>query len=317
MVLLAAFEVMLHKHSRQTDLLVGTPVRGRTQPQTENLLGFFVNTLVIRSRLDTSNSFNDLLTQVRSTLLDAFSHEDMPFELLVERLKVPRDLSRSPIYQAFFSFQSATDRSSQIGDLSLVTDDTYNGSSATDLCVWAKETSGGLVCRIDFSTDLFDAETIGRFRDQFRALLRQLPDVGEEAIRDLEILPEPQRALLARWSDPSHTAVPSLDLVALFEGSAVDEAKIAIEVGPSRINYGDLHRRSNQLARALVARGLGRGALVGLCVERSIEMVLGLLGDPQGGGNLRSPRPPFPGRPLGVHGRGLEDGRVGDPVEPG
>ena len=174
MVLLASFKALLFRYTGQEDLLVGTPIRGRSQPEVENLIGFFVNALVLRTRPTAQKSFREFLGDVRTTVLDAFSHQDMPFELLLRELSVRRDMSRTPIYQAFFTFQDVSNRGSSLGEVPYGQIHVHAAATQTDLSFWVKETGNGMVGGIDYAVDLFDRSTIVRILDHLRVMLRAI-----------------------------------------------------------------------------------------------------------------------------------------------
>ncbi|MBK6812891.1 MAG: hypothetical protein IPG81_29255 [Sandaracinaceae bacterium] len=163
MVLLSAFKTLLFRYTGQEDILVGTPVRGRSMPEVEDVIGFFVNALVLRTEVKPELTFRELLGRVRGVVLDAFSHQDMPFELLLQELNVQRDPSRTPIYQAFFTFQDVSNRGNTLGDeISYGQIHVHAAATQTDILFWVKETGSGLVGGIDYSTDLFEQATIVR-----------------------------------------------------------------------------------------------------------------------------------------------------------
>ncbi|MGO9835641.1 MAG: amino acid adenylation domain-containing protein, partial [Polyangiaceae bacterium] len=201
MLTLAAFLAMLHRYTGQDDLLVGTPVRGRTQPETEDLLGFFVNTLVIRGDLSGSPTFRHLLERVRATCLEAFAHPDMPFEQLVRELNVPRDLSRTPIFQSFFSFQDATARKDSIGDLEIAQIHLMPQAAQTDITMWVMHRTTGLFGGVSYSTDLFDAETVRRFLREFYALLASVARDVDQRVAAIPIVPERETRQLEAWNE--------------------------------------------------------------------------------------------------------------------
>jgi amino acid adenylation domain-containing protein len=295
MVLLAAFKVMLYRYSRQTDLLVGTPVRGRTLPETENLLGFFVNTLVLRTGLADDPGFFDLLRRVRATVLDAFSHQDMPFELLVQELQVRRDPSRTPIFQAFFTYQDVSKRVQEIGNLRYSQIHVHAPVAPTDMYLWVKETGQGLVGGIDYATDLFDRTTIVRFLKQFRHLLGVVCKDARQPISRLSILPEAERRAILDVN-PGAAPFPSeLGLHQLFEQSARRSPhRIAITCGDESLSYAELDARAGRLAGQLAALGAGPGTLVGVFVERSLDMLVAILGVLKAGAAYVPLDPSFP-----------------------
>ena len=202
MVLLSAFKTLLFRYTGQEDILVGTPVRGRSMPEVEDVIGFFVNALVLRTEVKPELTFRELLGRVRGVVLDAFSHQDMPFELLLQELNVQRDPSRTPIYQAFFTFQDVSNRGNTLGDeISYGQIHVHAAATQTDILFWVKETGSGLVGGIDYSTDLFEQATIVRMLKQLRTLLRAVTQDINVELGAVQILPEAERQQLQAWND--------------------------------------------------------------------------------------------------------------------
>jgi amino acid adenylation domain-containing protein len=279
MVLLAAYQVLLYRFSGQHDILLGTPIRGRTAPQSEDLIGFFVNTLVLRTRLNPDASFAELLQRVRSVYLDAFNQPDMPFELLVQRLGIQRDLSRSPVYQAFFSYQDATRREPKIGDVPFSQMHIHSSAAPTDVFLWVKVSRDRLHGGLIYSTDLFDAETMQRMARAYRFLLAQVARNPQQTVARIPILPKRERALLREWNRMERDYPRAARIQDLIEAQVERSPDaIAATFEASSITYRDLNTRANQLAHRLRRMGIGRGALVGVLIERSIEMLVGVLG---------------------------------------
>jgi amino acid adenylation domain-containing protein len=285
MTLMAAFQLLLHRYSGQTDLAVGTPIAGRRRPEVEGLMGVFINTLVVRSRLEGDLTFRELLAQVRATALAAQAHQDLPFEKLVEELQPDRDLSRNPLFQAMFAYQNMPGEHLSLPGVEVAPYDLDQATSMVDLTLWIWETGGdrereGLAGTWEFSTDLFDEATIRRMQGHFRNLLEGIVADPARRLSELELLGEDERErALVDWND---TAVPfpsEARLHDLFE-SQVDRTPeaVALRFGGKSLTYAQLNGRANQLSRVLKDMGVEPGALVGLGLERSLEMVVGLLG---------------------------------------
>jgi amino acid adenylation domain-containing protein len=295
MVLLAAFKTLLHRYSGQDDILVGTPIRGRTRPETEKLLGFFVNTLVLRSRVDANASFVDFLAQVRTTCLDAYSHDDMPFEILINDLKVARDPSRTPVFQAFFTFQDVRNRDSQFGDLSYRQVNVHPAASPTDLSFWAKETDGDLVCGIDYATDLFERATIDRFFSCLVTMLEGIAAAPNTSLARLPILAPAEARLLSTFND--NRAVYPTDRT--IHGMIEEQVKktpqgTAIIFDDRRLTYAEMNQRANRMARQLRAVGVSKGQIVGLCLERTDTLLVAMLAIFKAGGAYLPLDPSYP-----------------------
>jgi amino acid adenylation domain-containing protein len=278
MVLLAAFKTALHRYTGKEDLLVGTPIRGRSQPEVENLIGFFVNALVLRTKPTANKSFRDFLTEVRTTVLDAFSHQDMPFELLLRELNVRRDMSRTPIYQAFFTFQDVSNRGSSLGDVPYGQIHVHAAATQTDLSLWVKETGKGMVGGIDYSVDLFDRATILRFLDHVRAILREVVADPSQELGRIPLLTSSELETFAQWNDTKLDFPRERGVHELIEAQ-VDKTPEAIALisGTERLSYAELDARAARLAAQLKQEGVKPGDLVGLCLERGAEMVVGFL----------------------------------------
>jgi amino acid adenylation domain-containing protein len=299
MVLLAAYDVLLHRLSGQTDLVVGTPMRGRTRPELEPLLGFFVNALPLRTRVDPGERFGALLDRVRATSVEAFEHQDMPFELLVERLAVPRDPSRTPIYSAFFTFQDVRNRQARVGDLTYEQIHVHAPASPADLSLWVKQGDARLVGGLDFATDLFEPETARRWVAAYEELLRGIAEDSERPVGDLPLLSADARAALLAASPPPTTFPDDAYLHQLVERQAdrtPDAAAVRADDG--RLTYAELDARANRLARVLAARGAGPGTRVGICLERTSDLLVAALAVQKTGAAYVPLDPAFPAERL-------------------
>ena len=280
MLLLAAFDVLLHRYTGQDDLVVGTPIANRTRAETESLIGFFVNTLVLRVELNGDLSFSDLLRKVRAVCLGAYAHQDMPFERLVTELAPERDLARTPLFQVVFALQNAPSEALALAGLQISGVMAESATSKFDLTLVMSESAGGLVCSFEYDLDLFDGATIDRLLGHFRVLLEGVVADPAAKIGDLPMLSQGERRrLLTELNDVGAAYPAETSIHALFE-QQVDRAPDApaLTFEGRTLTYRELDARANQLARHLVARGAAPGALVGLCVQRSVEMMVGILG---------------------------------------
>ena len=296
MVLLSAFKTLLFRYTGQQDILVGTPVRGRMMPEVEDVIGFFVNALVLRTEVKPELTFRELLGRVRGVVLDAFSHQDMPFERILQDLNVQRDPSRTPIYQAFFTFQDVSNRGNTLGDeISYGQIHVHAAATQTDILFWVKETGGGLVGGIDYSTDLFEQATIVRMLKQLRTLLRAVTQDADVELGEVQILPEAERQQLQAWNETALEYPRSLCAHELIEAQVrrTPDAP-ALVYGRQTLSYRELNRRANQVARRLRAMGVAKDSLVGLFVERSPELVIGMLGILKAGAAYIPLDPAFP-----------------------
>ncbi len=287
MTLLAAFDVLLHRTTEQRDLVVGTPIAGRTQAETENLIGFFVNTLVLRAEIDPEQSFAELLARVKETCLGAYAHQDLPFERLVQALAPERDTSRTPLFQVLFVLQNAAASSMDLDGVRRRGLGVESATAKFDLTLaMARTASGTLHASIEYATDLFDASTIARMIDHLGVLLAGVVADPSARLRDLLLLPEAERRLLLDVWSGERTAYPrDTGIAALFEAQ-VDASPDAVAVvfGDVELSYGELDRRANRLAHALRRHGVGPEVRVGLFARRSLEMVIATLAILKAGG---------------------------------
>ena len=310
MTLLAAFQLLLSRYCGQSDIAVGSPIAGRNRQETEGLIGFFVNTLVLRADLSANPTFRELLRQVRETTLKAYSHQDLPFEKLVEELHPERNLSISPLFQVMFVFQNTADHPLELEQI-VVSPVGRNSSIAKfDLSLTMSEKDGKLRGSINYYTDLFDASTIERMIGHFQTLLEGIVANPNERISALPLLTEAEKhQLLVEWNDTQRDYPSEKCIHRLFEERVerTPEA-VAVVFAEQQLTYRELNGRANQLAHYLRNRGVGPEMLVGICVERSIDMVVGLLGILKAGGVYVPLDPTYPKERLGFI---LEDTQAG------
>ncbi|MBN3890742.1 MAG: non-ribosomal peptide synthase/polyketide synthase [Nostoc sp. JL31] len=280
MTLLAAFDTLLYRYTGTEDILVGSPIANRDRSEIEGLIGFFVNTLVMRTDLSSNPSFSELLGRVREMAMEAYSHQHLPFEMLVEALQPERDLSHTPLFQVMFVLQNAPTSGLKLTGLTVSSLPIKGTTSRFDLTLIMQNSPTGLVGVWEYNTDLFDASTIERMTGHFVTLLESTIANPEERISQLPLLTQPeQQKLLVEWNDTQVDYPQDLCIHQLFE-EQVDSTPDAIAVvyENQQLTYYELNYRANQLAHYLRSLGVGSDALVGLCVERSLEMVIGLLG---------------------------------------
>ncbi|MBV9791227.1 MAG: amino acid adenylation domain-containing protein, partial [Chloroflexi bacterium] len=288
MLLLAAFQTLLFRYSGQTDIVVGTPIAGRTRREIEGLIGFFVNTLVLRAPLDGNPRFGDLLARTREITLGAYAHQDLPFEQLVEALDVPRSLSYTPLFQVMFVLQNVPRHALDLGELTLTPLPTESATAKFDLTFVLSEEADQLSGAIEYSTDLFDAATIARMAAHFQTLLEGIVVDPSCPLGDLPLLClAERRRMLVEWNattqPQSHVAL----IHALFAEQATrTPATIAMVWRDEAMTYAELDARTNQLAHHLRQAGVSRGVRVGVCMERSQAALLALLGIIKAGGTF-------------------------------
>jgi amino acid adenylation domain-containing protein len=309
MTLLAGLKTLLGRYTHQSDLVVGTPVAGRGRAEVEPLVGFFANTLALRTDLSGDPTFAELLARVRETALGAYAHQDVPFEMLVEELRPERDLSRQPLFQVMLVLQYARDAALRLHSLESELTRTASETSKFDLLMSLEESEQGLAGVLEYSTDLFEAETVRRMTGHFEVLLEAAAQSPGLRVSELPLLGEEEReALLARSRGGVRTDAPVECLHRVFaaRAAATPDAPAVVH-GDERVSYGELNRRANRLAHSLRRRGVGPESRVGLCAERSVEMVVGLLGILKAGAAYVPLDPEYPRARLALM---LEDARV-------
>ncbi|MFE2173114.1 amino acid adenylation domain-containing protein [Kitasatospora sp. NPDC059462] len=279
MTLLAAFQVLLSRQCGQQDIAVGTPIANRNHADTEGLVGFFVNTLVMRADLTGNPSFTRLLAQVRERALAAYDHQDLPFERLVEELRPERDLSRHPLFQVMFLFQNTPVVPFELAGTTAAPVDFAASVAKFDLTLSVRERDGRLDCLFEYSTDLFEPGTVARLAGNLNELLAGIAADPDRRLSGLPVLTGAERLLLEQWNDTAAPAPSDRCVHELFEEQAARTPDApAVVVGDEVLTYGELNRRANRLAHHLRALGAAPETPVGLCVERSAELVVGLLG---------------------------------------
>ena len=296
MTLLAAFQTLLFRYTGQSDIAVGTSITNHGRVETEPLIGLFTNTLVLRTDLSHKPGFRELLRRVREVTLEAFAHQDLPFEKLVEELQPERDLSRSPLFQVMFLFQHGPAANLKLPGLSVSLIDRHNGTSKFDLLLTMTEEAEVLTGSLEYNTDLLEAGTIERLCNHFQVLLEEIVKEPEGAVSEFHILtPAEQHRLLIEWND---TALDTSSIALVHEQFESQVARtpeeIAITFGAEQLTYAELNARANQLAHFLRRLGVGPDVLVGLLTERSLEMVIGLLGILKAGGAYLPLDPSYP-----------------------
>nr|WP_052313046.1 non-ribosomal peptide synthetase [Corallococcus coralloides] len=296
MVMMAAFQALLHRYTGRTDLLVGTDIANRHHAETEALVGFFVNQVVLRTRPTPVLPFRALLGQVREAALGAYAHQDLPFEELVRDLNPERSLSASPLFQVKLIFQNARDAELALPGLSLRVESIDPGASKFDLTVAFSDTAEGLSGLWEYSTDLFDAVTVARMQEHLRTLLEGALSRPDGALETLPLLTEAERAhVLGTWNAATLPIGEPLRVHRRFE-AAVEAFgdRPALRFEGQELSYRELEARSNALARHLRAQGVGLETRVGICLERSPELVVAMLATLKAGGAFVPLDPAYP-----------------------
>ncbi len=279
MALLAAFAVLLTRWTGQTDVVVGTPVAGRQQRELEQLIGFFINTLVMRVSTEGNPSFVELLAQVKQTTLDAYAHQDLPFEKLVERLNPVRDPSHPPIIQVVFGLHNEPLEGMTLTGLDVRPQPFAADVAKFDLVVQALEGSGGLMLRYQYNVDLFDKRTIERFADQYASLCDSIIAQPDAAVRQLNLLsPAEAEALQSGCGAAVTTDQPTCTVVTrVLDHFQQRSDALAVCAPDAKLTYGELDRRSRALAGELLARGVSAGSRVCTCMNGSAQLIVGWL----------------------------------------
>jgi amino acid adenylation domain-containing protein len=293
-LLLSAYAVLLHRYTRQTPILVGVPFTNRRQGSAAQMLGGFVNVLPLAIAVSGDGSFRDLTREVRQTMLEAHRRQEVTVARMVERLKLARDLSRNPLYQVGFTF--APPASLTLAPVAVEPLAVELGSAQLDLFMTLWEQGEGVQGRIEYSTDLFEEATIARWAGHYRTLLSSLAREPDRPLASLAILPDPERTrLLHEWNATDMPRPSVCGVHQLFEAQArrTPEAT-AVVCEEDQLTYGQLNRRANQLAHLLGALGVDPDVPVGIYMERSIDMLIGLLGILKAGGAYLPVDPEFP-----------------------
>ncbi|MEW6495759.1 MAG: amino acid adenylation domain-containing protein, partial [Cyanobacteriota bacterium] len=320
MTLLAAFQTLLYRYTQQEDIAIGSPIANRNYSEIEGLIGFFVNSLVLRTDLSGNPTFRELLSRVREVALGAYAHQDLPFEKLVEELHPERSLNQNPLFQVVFALQNAPMTALELLGLKLSPlqfVDTETTRFDLEFHLWERtqnngvgvDSSEGISGFVVYSTDLFDSATINRMLGHFQILLEGIVANPEQRIADLTLLSESEyHQLLVEWNTTQVEYPKDRCIHQLFEAQAEKNPDaIALVFEDRSLTYQELNHRSNQLAHYLHKQGVSADVLVGLCVERSVEMVVGMLGILKAGGAYVPLDPSYPPERLGLM---LEDAQV-------
>ena len=278
-VLLAAFTVLLHRYSGQEDLIVGTPVQGRDRPELERLVGFFVDTLAVRTSLDGNPSFREVLRRVRTTVMEAFEHQELPFDRLVDELNMARTVSRTPVFQAMFVLLNVALPPLDLPELRASRFDVHTNTSKFDLWMALTDDRDGMQGYLEYNTDLFLRDRIERMARHFEVLLRSIVDGADGRIGELELLPDDERALVTRgWNQTDRDLGPRRLLHEVTQEQAErTPGKMAVKDERESYTYRELDAQANRLANHLLKRGAGPRRLVAILMDRSAEMVVALL----------------------------------------
>ena len=286
MVLMAAWNVLLHRYTGQEDILVGFPIAGRTRRETEPLIGLFMNSLPLRTNLAGNPKFRELLSRVREMALAAYSRQDVPLQLLIESMSIQRDTSRVPLFHHMFVLQNAPLSAKHLGELSFDSIEMNTSTSKLDLTMVLRQRPEGLEGCIEYSTDLFENATIERMAGHFITLLEGIVATPDQRISQLPLLTEPERhQLLVEFNDTACEYPRELCVHELFEQQVQRTPDaVALVFEDQQLTYAELNARANRLARYLRSKGVGIETPVGMCLERSLDLVVSILGILKAGG---------------------------------
>jgi aspartate racemase len=296
MVLLAAYQILLHRYTGEEDIVVGSPIAGRCLEETENLIGLFVNALALRSDLSGNPTFRQLLARVKEVALGGYAHQDMPFELLVKELQPDRSLSHNPLFQVMFVLQSEPVTTSELPGLTVSHVQVENIVANFDLTLDAVERDGQLECQFESNADLFDEDRITRLLGHFENLLRGIAADPQARISDLPLLTEAERhQALIEWNDTDSDYPADRCVQELFEQQVESfPDAFALLFAAESLTYQQLNTRANQLAHYLKGKGVVAETRVGICIERSPEMIIALLAILKAGGVYVPLDPAYP-----------------------
>jgi amino acid adenylation domain-containing protein len=309
MVLMAVFQVLIHRHTQQVDFLIGTPSANRNRKEVEGLIGCFVNTLVLRADVSGDPTFRELLGRSREAVLEAQTHADLPFDRVVEAMRPPRDTSRNPLVQVVFTLETTREQSLEFSGLRVTMDYVDTGTAKFDLNVTVLPRPEGMTVSAEYNTDLFEADTIRRLLGHFHTVLEDVAVHPDERVSRLRMLtPAERRQLVAAWNDTDAMFPAHRTVIQLFEEQVERQPEATAVVFEGRgMTYRELNARADQVARRLVGMGIGPEVLAGLCVERTPDLVVGLVGILKAGGAFLPLDPAYPDQRLAFM---LRDARV-------
>jgi amino acid adenylation domain-containing protein len=295
MLLLSAFEVLLHRHSGETDIAVGSAIANRSRTELEGVVGFFANNIVLRANLAGNPTVREVIAQAREASLDAYAHQDMPFDMLVDVLGVSRELDHSPIFQVMFVLQSISLTGFDMGGLKCQMMELPVTAARFDLTVDVFDLDLGLRVYFEYNTDLFDAVTMERMLGHYEALLHAFVEQPQARIADLPMLSENERQLMLGWNDTAMAYDTAQTVHGLFEQQvARTPDAMAVTFEGERLSYAELNGKANQLAHHLRSLGAGPGSLVGVWMERGADMIVAVLGVLKAGAAYVPLDPAFP-----------------------
>ena len=300
MTLLTAFQILLYRYSNQPDIVVGSSIANRQQAELEPLIGLFVNTLVLRSHITPTDSVKSLLQQVKQMTLEAYSHKDVPFEQIVEILQPQRSLAHSPLFQVMFMLQNTPKAPLELPNMTVTPLPAESVAAKFDLTLSIEDSDQGLVGQWEYNTDLFEPDTIARMANHFEVLLTAMVTDTSQSVATLPLLTAPEQQQLTEWNNTG-APYPDVCLHTLVEQQAQRTPDaVAVVFEKEQLTYQNLNTKADCLAHYLKTVGVGPDTLVGICVERSVDMMVGLLGILKAGGAYIPLDPHYPQQRLAV-----------------
>ncbi len=296
MSLLSVYKTLLYKYTANEDLCVGTPVANREQSEVANLIGFFVNTIALRSQLNKEMSFVELLQQIKTTTLEAYNYQDVPFEKIVDKITKTRDQSRAPIFQTMLTFQNNEQVDGiHLGESNIEMIEFPSMTAKFDLSLDISDTIDGLTVSVEYNTDLYTKDTIVRFSNHFKNLLTAITVAPHESIGKLLMLSQEEEETLIGFNQTAIAYPENTSILELFAEQVRNRPKeTAIVFEDQKLSFEELDKKTNQLAQFLKDKGVKKECLVPICVERSFEMMIGIVGILKAGGAYVPIDPTFP-----------------------
>lgn len=301
MTLIAAFQVLLHRYTNQDDIVVGYPIAGRTRPEVEGLVGFFVNTLLLRLNLAGDPTFEEVLIKAREMALGAYAHQDIPFERIVEEINPARSVAATPLFQVMFAHQNVPRRKIEMEGLEVSPIEVSSGEAKFDWFFAVLERDQGLALRLEYAADLFHDESAKRLLEHYRTLLKNIVGRSDRHLSEIDFLTDGERhRLLVEWNDTRTDYPRDRCIHHLFdERTRQSPDSVALVFEEQQLTYGELNRRANRLAHYLLKQGVGHDVRVGVCLERSLEIIVALLGVLKTGAAYVPLDPAYPSDRLG------------------
>lgn len=278
MFLMSVFQLMMYRYTNQKDILVGTPIANRTKREFEKIAGFFSNTVVIRGKISEEMRFTDFMYALKENILNAFENQEMPFEKIVDELKLERDMSVNPLFQVMFVLQNTPFPEVKAGDITLEPLDFHNGTCKFDLWLSIIDCNSVMECVMEYNSTIFERSTILRMIKNYLKLLEEIVADPEKKVTDYDIINDSEKQLIMHdWNNTRHDFGRSPYLHRLIEEAAQKYGdKTAVRFEGETLTYAELNKRANQLARYIRSRVSGTENLIGVCLERSLEMVIAL-----------------------------------------